>query len=205
MPVILYERQRQILDYVSQYIQRNSYAPSLKEVAQAMQLKSLATIHEHLDQLMQKGVIRISGRGKTRKIEIVDQKLVEPDKGVRLPILGYFCEGRVIEPYSKTDTFYYVLPTMISSKNRAFILEVNDDVLLEEGIIKGDMVVLEEAAMVNDGETIIALLLENKAVFKKFYKEATRVRLEWCKAKKAPLYINTVQIQGRVIAVIRKY
>ncbi|GAI86197.1 unnamed protein product, partial [marine sediment metagenome] len=81
MPVVLYERQRQILDYMAQYIQRNGFAPPLRDIADSMGLRSLATIHEHLSQLQKKGVIRIIGKGKHRKVEIVDKKFAAMDTG----------------------------------------------------------------------------------------------------------------------------
>jgi len=205
MPVVLYERQRQILDFVSQYIQRNGFAPSLREIADAMGLRSLATIHEHLDQLQKRGVISITGRGKKRLIEIIDKHMAEVDKGVKLPILGLFSQGKQIEPYSVGHAFVGVAPSMISSRRRAIVLEVKDDSLVQEGIFKDDFLILEEEAELDNGDVVVALLEKKEALLKKFYQETTRVKLESLHGAQAPHYVQKIQIQGKVVGLIRRY
>lgn len=206
MPVIIYERQRQILDFLSQFIQRNGFAPSLSDIAKAMGLRSLATVHEHLSQLERKGIIKISGSGKRRKIEIVDKRLGDIDKGVRLPILGYFSEGSAIEPYPTPHAAYSVAPSMITGRKRSFILQVKDDLLSDEGILKGDFIILqEEPGKVEDETIVIALLDSNQAVLKRFFQETTRARLECVRSKKAPIFVDSIKIQGKVLGVIRNF
>lgn len=206
MPVILYERQRQILDYIAQYIQRNGFAPSLRNIADSMGLRSLATIHEHMSQLQRKGVIRIIGKGKTRKVEIVDKKYASIDAGVLLPILGFFSEGAPIEPYALPNATFAVAPSMITGKKRGFILKVKTNELADDGIFKNDLIVLEEEpGEIKDGQTVVAILDNGAAHLKKLFKEATRVKLEWLRAKKTPLYIPDVKIQGKVLGIIRKF
>jgi len=205
MPVVLYERQRQILDFLAQFIQRNGYAPSLRDIADAMSLRSLATVHEHIKQLAKKGVVRVGGRGKGRILELVDKKLGDLDAGVRLPILGFFVEGGPIEPYSTPHAFLGVAPSMLSGKKRGFILQVKGNDLTEDGVFEGDFLVLEEGAKVKDKNVVVALLKDDSAVLKRFFKEATRIKLESIRAKKAPFYANKVKIQGKVKGVIRRY
>lgn len=205
MPVVLYERQRQILDFLSQYIQRNGFAPSLRDIADAMNLSSLATVHEHLNQLSKKGVIRVGGRGKHRVLEIVDEKMAEVDKGVKLPIVGFFSQGAVIEPYATPHAFLAVAPSMVSGVKRGFALHIKDDSLAEEGIFENDFMVAEETSKVTDGNVIIALLENNVAVLKRFFQEATRVKLESLRQKQAPLYTTKIKVQGKLIALVRKF
>lgn len=206
MPVILYERQRQILDYTAQYIQRNGFAPSLRSIADSMGLRSLATIHEHLSQLERKGVIRITGKGKNRKLEIVDKKFSAIDTGVLLPILGFFTEGGTIEPYSVPHATFGVAPSMVTGKRRAFILQVRGSGLVEDGILENDFIVLEEEpGEVEDGRVVVAILDDGVTILKRLFKEATRVKLEPLRAKKAPIYIPKVKIQGKVLGVIRRF
>lgn len=205
MPVIIYERQRQILDYLSQYIQRNGSAPSLRHIARAMNLRSMATVHEHLAQLKKKGVIKILGKGKNRRLEIVDKKLTDIDAGVKAPVVGYFTQGMEIQPYTEVNVLFAIAPSMSSPNKRTFILEVKGDQLETEGILNGDYLVLEEESQVNDNDAIIAVLDNKTAVLKRFFQEATRVRLEPIKNSEPSLYIEKIKIQGRLIAIVRKY
>ena len=207
MPVILYERQRQILDYIAQYIQRNGFAPSLRNIADSMGLSSLATVHEHMKQLRRKGVIKVVGRGKTRNVTIVDKKYSSIDTGVLLPILGFFSEGEPIEPHSIPHAHFAVAPSMMTGKKRGFILQVKTDALADDGIFENDYIILEEeSGEVKDGQIVVAILDNGVASLKRLFKEATRVKLEWIRAKKKPsLYIPNVKIQGKVLGIIRKF
>ncbi|MFC1711588.1 transcriptional repressor LexA [Patescibacteria group bacterium] len=205
MPVVLYERQRQIIDFIAQYIQKNGFAPSLKSIAKAMNLSSLATVHEHIEILARKGVIKKTGTRKNRVLEIVDKKLANQDQGIRLPILGFIAAGKPIEPFSDPNAFLHVAPAMMTGKKRAYVLQVRGSSMIEEGIFDGDYVVVEERHDVKNGDIVVALLETGLATLKRFFKEATRVRLEPANAKMAPIFATKVQIQGRVVAVIRKY
>ncbi len=205
MPVVLYERQRQIIDFIAQFIQRNGYAPNLKQIADAMGLNSLATVHEHIEILVKKGVLRKTGQRKTRSLEIVDKKLSDIDAGLQLPILGFIAAGKPIEPFSDPSAFLSVAPSMISGKSRSYILQVKGESMIGDGIFDGDYVVIEERHDVKNGDIVVALLDNGLATLKRFFKEATRVRLEPSNAKMAPIYATSVQIQGKVIAVIRKF
>lgn len=205
MPVVLYERQRQIIDFIAQFIQRNGYAPNLKQIAQAMNLHSLATVHEHLEILVRKGVLKKTGKRKGRILEIVDKKLADIDRGVQLPILGFIAAGKPIEPFSDPAAFLSVAPTMISGKARSYVLQVKGESMIGDGIMDGDYVVVEERHDVNNGDIVVALLDNGLATLKKFFKEATRIRLEPSNAKMSPIYATNVQIQGKVIALIRKF
>jgi repressor LexA len=205
MPVVLYERQRQIIDFIAQFIQRNGYAPNLKQIADAMGLSSLATVHEHIEILVKKGVLRKTGQRKTRSLEIVDKKLSDIDAGLQLPILGFIAAGKPIEPFSDPSAFLSVAPSMISGKSRSYILQVKGESMIGDGIMDGDYVVIEERHDVKNGDIVVALLDNGLATLKKFFKEATRVRLEPSNAKMAPIYATSVQIQGKVIALVRKF
>ena len=205
MPVVLYERQRQIIDFIAQFIQRNAYAPNLKQIAQAMNLNSLATVHEHIEILVKKGVLKKIGKRKGRILEIVDKKLADIDRGVQLPILGFIAAGKPIEPFSDPAAFLSVAPTMISGKVRSYVLQVKGESMIGDGIMDGDYVVVEERHDVSNGDIVVALLDNGLATLKKFFKEATRIRLEPSNAKMAPIFATNVQIQGKVIAVIRKF
>jgi repressor LexA len=205
MPVVLYERQREIIDFISQFIQKNGYAPTLQNIADAMGLSSLATVHEHIEVLVKKGVLKKHGSRKSRSLEIVDDKLAGRNQGVKLPILGFIAAGKPIEPFSDPNAYLNVSPTLVSGKKRSFVLQVRGDSMIEEGIVDGDFVVVEEEHNVKDGDIVVALLENGLATLKKFFKEATRIRLEPANARMQPIFANDVAIQGKVIAVIRKF
>ncbi len=204
MPVTLYRRQRQILDFIRQYIQKFASSPTLQEIADAIGVSSLATVHEHLQTLEKKKVI---GRfkGAVRGIEILDKKLGKMLKGVELPILGYIAAGKPIEPYTDPEAVLRVSPTLLSGKKRAFVLQVRGESMINEGILDGDFVVIEEQGEVSNGEIVVALLESGLVTLKKFFKEKTRVRLEPANAKMKPIYAKNVKIQGKVAGIIRRY
>ncbi|MFZ5437445.1 MAG: transcriptional repressor LexA [Patescibacteria group bacterium] len=204
MAVTLYKRQRQIVDYIAQYIQKNGFSPTLKEIAEAINVSSLATVHEHLQALQRKNVIK-KHEGTVRGIELVDRTFINITDSVDLPILGFIAAGSPIEPYTDTDATFKVSPEMVSGKKRAYILQVKGQSMIEDHIDDGDYVVIEETANVNNGDIVVALLDNGLATLKRFYKEVTRVRLEPANSTMSPIYATNVQIQGRVVGLIRKF
>ena len=205
MPVTLYKRQRQIVDFLAQYIQRNGYAPTLQDIADAIGVSSLATVHEHLAALEKKGVIK-KFEGSVRGIELLDRPASRDGAGsLELPIMGYIAAGRPIEPYSEPGSTYQVSPAMVTGKKRAYVLQVKGESMVDEGILDGDYVVVEEQPDVKDGDIVVALLDNGLATLKRFFKEATRVRLEPANSAMSPIFATKVQIQGRVVGIIRRY
>src|SRR3989304_3354852 len=113
MPITLYRRQKQILDFIKQYIDKYNYSPTLGEIAEAIGVSSLATVHEHLQALTAKKVIK-RFEGAVRGIEIVDQKISGALQGIELPILGYIAAGQPIMTYTDPDATVKVAPAMVS-------------------------------------------------------------------------------------------
>ena len=204
MPVVLYRRQRQIVDFLAQYIQKNGYSPTLQDIADAIGVSSLATVHEHLAALVKKGVIK-KYEGAVRGIELLDRKVSRLSDGVELPIMGFIAAGKPIEPYSDPDATYVVAPNLASGKKRNYVLRVKGESMVDEGILDGDYVVIEEREDVSDGDIVVALLDNGLATLKRFFKEATRVRLEPANSNMSPIYATKLKIQGRVVGVIRRY
>ncbi len=204
MPVTLYKRQKQILDFISQYIQKNGYSPTLTEIAEAIGVSSLATIHEHLAAMEKKDVIK-RYEGSVRGIELVDKKLGQLTKGIELPIMGFIAAGKPIEPYTDPNATVHISPSLLTGKKRAFVLQVKGDSMIDDGILDGDYVVIEQQETANNGEIVVALLENGFATLKRFFKEATRVRLEPANAQMSPIFAKKVKIQGKVIGVIRRF
>ncbi len=204
MPITLYKRQRQIVDYIAQYIQKNGYSPTLQEIADAIGVSSLATVHEHLQALQRKKVIK-KFEGTVRGIELIDRTFVKMTDSVDLPLLGFIAAGSPIEPHTDPNAAFKVSPEMITGKRRAYVLQVKGKSMIEDHIDDGDYVVIEETQEVNNGDIVVALLDNGLATLKRFYKEVTRVRLEPANSTMSPIYATNVQIQGRVVGLIRKF
>lgn len=205
MPTVtLYKRQREIVDYLAQYLQKHGYAPTLREIADAIGVSSLATVHEHISRLVEKGVLA-KDSNDSRDIRLVDKHLASMNRGVSLPILGWIAAGQPIQPYEEYGATLQVAPQMITGKRRAYVLQVKGESMIEEGILDGDYVVVEEENEVKDGDIVVAILENGLATLKKFFREATRVRLEPANASMAPIYATRVQIQGRVTGIVRRF
>jgi len=203
--VTLYKRQRQIIDFIAQFSQSKGYSPNLRDIAEAMGLSSLATVHEHIERLVQKGVVKKTTAGGTRGIVLVDHKITEAIRAVNIPILGWFRAGSPIEPYSVNHAYLQVGADMIPGSKRAFALQNKGDFLKEESILDGDYFIIEENASIKDGDVVIAILEDTSAIVKKIYGESTRVRLESLTSNFAPFYTTKVQIQGKIISMFRKF
>lgn len=204
MPVTLYKRQKQIVDFISQYIQSHGHSPTLQEIADAMHLSSLATVHEHIATLTRKGVIK-KYEGSVRGLEILDSRYANTGLGLELPILGYIAAGKPIEPFTDPNANFGVSPSMVTGKVRSFVLQVKGDSMVEEGILDGDYVVVEEQQEAKNGDIVVALLENGLATLKRFFKEATRIRLEPANSSMSPIYATNVKIQGKVVGVIRRF
>jgi len=206
MPVTLYKRQRQILDFINQYIQKFGVSPTLQQIADAIGVSSLATVHEHLANLEKKGVLR-RYRGKVRGIEILDKDLIAVGgvNQVKLPILGFVAAGKPIEPYTDPEASLFVPSYLASGQKRSFVLQVKGESMIDEGILDSDFVVVEEQNEAKDGDIVVAVLEGGLATIKRFYQEKTRVRLEPANSKMRPIFTRDVEIKGRVTGVIRRF
>lgn len=206
MAVTLYKRQRQIVEFIGQFIQKNGYSPTLSEIADAIGVSSLATVHEHLQALIKKKVIR-KYEGAIRGIELIEKHMSEALSSVELPIMGFIAAGQPIQPYSDPDATMKIAPSLVSGKKRAFVLQVKGTSMIDEGIFDKDWVVIEEEDLgnVRDGDIVVALLENGLATLKRFFREKTRIRLEPANSTMSPIYATNVRIQGKLKAVIRKY
>lgn len=204
MPITLYKRQKQILDFIGQYIQKFGTSPTLQEIADSLGVSSLATVHEHLQTLVKKGVIR-RFEGAVRGIELLDNKIGDVIDGIELPILGMIAAGSPILPMTDPNATLKVASSMLSGKKRSYVLQVRGDSMIEEGILDGDFVVIEEKKEARDGEIVVALLDNGLATLKKFFKEATRIRLEPANSTMKPIYAANVTIQGSVVGLVRRF
>jgi len=204
MAPVIYKRQSQILDFIKQNIQLTGSAPTLRQIANALGVSSLATVHEHLQALEAKKLIKRKG-GKTRSIELSSDVSLSANDAVEVPILGFIAAGAPIEPYTDPNAAISIPVSFASGTKRTFVLQVRGESMIEEQIRDGDYVVIEQIETANNGDIVVALLDNGMATLKRFFKEATRVRLEPANAKMSPIFVKNVRIQGRVVGLIRKF
>ena len=204
MSVILYKRQKQILDYLNSFIDEHGHAPTLVQIAKKFNLRSLATVHEHLETLQKKGLIKRSS-GISRGIEIVDRKIGEVVKGIELPLAGFIAAGSPIEPYTDPTATFAIAQNMVSPKKKSYVLQVKGESMIEDGILDGDFVVVEETNEARNGDIVVAMINNGVVTLKRYFKEPTRVRLEPANSTMKPIYAKDVTIQGKVSSVIRRY
>ena len=206
MPVYLYPRQREIFEYIKQHIQKVGSSPTLKQIASAMGLSSLATVSEHLDALEKKGLVeRIFGEAKGIRILQNTNAVYDPMESIEVPIVGYIAAGQPIEAIEDTSRTIHIPADYVSKSKRTFVLQVVGDSMIDAHIMDGDQVICEQVNNVENGEIVVAIIDGEFATLKRFYKEATRIRLQPENPAMDPIYAENVEIKGRVIGVIRKY
>ena len=208
MATILYKRQKQILDYIEENISKHGYAPTLTEIAQHLGLSSLATVHEHLAVLEKKGLIR-RYRGAVRGIEILDKIKEETERitasFIELPVLGFIACGEPIEPYTDPNATIGVKSNLVRPGDQSFVLQAKGDSMIDDGILSGDYVVVKEQKNANNGDIVVAVLKNGFATLKRYYREASRIRLQPANTAMSPIYVTDVEIRGKVVAVIRQF
>ncbi len=209
MSVVLYDKERKILEFLARFQQKFGYSPTLKEIALGVGLKSPATIHEHIAALIEKGYLRKLD-GVKRTLEIIDKNmakgLIAGDESVmELPLMGYIVAGSPLEPHPDINATFKVAASMISGKQAAFVLQVKGNSMIEDGILEDDYVVIEHAQEAQNGDIVIALIDNSLSTIKRFYKEGDRVVLKPANASMSPIYPKNVQVQGRVVGLVRKF
>lgn len=198
----LTKRQREILDYLNDFIQQHGYAPSLEEIGRRFGLSSLATVHKHLTNLQDKGFIKRAWN-RSRSVEVVPTRL--SGRSVELPLLGYVAAGVPIEAVASAETI--LVPDSLVGKRDTYVLRVRGDSMIDEQIRDGDFVIVEDRKTADNGEMVIALLHGSDVTLKKFYREGPNIRLQPANPAVQPIVVDAdrVQVQGVVIGVMRRY
>jgi repressor LexA len=194
------KRQRQLLDYLGDYIGAHGYAPTLDEIGRHFALGSLATVHKHLTNLERKGLVRRLAN-RSRALELVPA--ASAGRAVAVPLLGRVAAGRPMESPEVPETV--ALPEELLG-HETFALRVRGDSMVEEGILDGDLIVVDARRHAADGATVVALV-RGEATVKKLYRERGRVRLQPANGRMAPIRARAedVEIRGVVIALLRRY
>ena len=200
----LTKRQREMLDFIEGFIRFRGYSPSFEEIAEDFGYRSLATVHEHLENLRAKGYIR-KNYNESRSIELVEGKLRVG--AVELPLYGNVAAGLPIEVAIDEETVAVPEDMISGSLSEHYVLRVRGDSMIGEQIRDGDYVIVQARETAYNGEMVIALVDGENATMKKFYMEPGQVRLQPANPALTPIYLQParVKIQGVVIGVIRRY
>lgn len=213
MPAVLYRKERETIKFIIQYQDQHGYSPTLKEIANALGNKSVSTIHAIIRSLVDKGYIQ-KVEGNSRTLKILQREAIEKligtssqPKGptISLPLMGYIAAGRPLEPHTDPEATLDIPNSMISGKKTSYVLQVKGRSMIEDGILDGDLVVIEKADAADNGDIVVALVDENLATLKKFFREGERVVLKPANSEMEPIYPKTLKIQGIVVALMRKF
>ena len=198
----LTKRQREILDYLQDFIHQHGYAPSLEEIGRRFGLSSLATVHKHLTNLQEKGFIKRAWN-RSRSVEMIPTNT--NGRSVELPLLGYVAAGLPIEAIATSETI--AVPEDLVGRRDTYVLRVKGNSMIDEQICDGDLVIVEDRKTAQNGETVVALLGGSDVTLKKLYRENGRVRLQPANPTMQPIFADAdqVQVQGVVVGVMRKY
>jgi repressor LexA len=198
----LTKRQKEIFDFVCEYLERAGYAPSLEEIGERFGLSSVATVHKHVQNLVEKGLLR-KAWNRSRSIEVVREE--RAPSGVEIPMLGRVAAGRPIEAVATSDAI--AVPADMIGRRDCFALRVSGDSMIDDHIMDGDVVVLESRKVPRAGETVVALVRGEECTLKRFYQDGGKVRLMPANERLAPMEFpaEDIEVQGVVVGLLRRF
>ena len=198
----LTKRQKEILDFVSTFIDKNGYSPSMEEIAEHFQFASLNAVFKHLSAIEARGYLHRDSN-RARSIQLSPQE----GAGVQsLPLFGFIAAGGPIEAIANPDTLQ-IPECFLPGPGKYYVLRVKGDSMIDEHIMDGDYVVIESRETASPGDTIVALIDSENVTLKKYYPEGEKIRLQPANDALSPIILDgkRVRIQGIVVSVMRKY
>lgn len=198
-------KQQLILDFLKQEILNKGYPPSVREIGEAVGLKSTSTVHGHLERLEKKGIIRRDPT-KPRAIEILDDEFnVQRREIVNVPILGRVAAGEPLLAVENIEE-YFPLPVDYAPNQELFMLRVKGDSMINVGIFEGDLIIVQKQSTATNGDIVVALL-EDSVTVKTYYRESDHIRLQPENDQLEPIrvYDDSIVIEGKVISLFRQY
>lgn len=202
----LTKRQKEVVDFIAKFVDDNGYSPSYEEIAHGLNLASLATVHKHISALETKNYLK-RGFNRSRSLDMGPRYIQEHrrQRELEIPLLGKIAAGQPVEAVENRATLNFA---DFAGNRDTYALEVRGDSMIEDHICDGDMILVERTADVRDGEIVVALVSGVETTLKRIYREAgNRIRLQPANSSLQPIYVpaSEVQIQGRLLAVLRKY
>lgn len=197
----LTKKQSETLDCIREFIANHKYAPTYRDLMHMMGIKSPATAYAHVQQLRAKGYIRLQGR-VMRSVELTEKSNMFA-KGVELPLVGTIAAGEPIEAIENKDSV--TVPLELLPNLNCYVLQVKGESMIDDGILDGDYVIIERNFYPNNGDVVVALLDNENATLKKYYRDHDRIRLQPANKTMKPIFVRNPVIQGIVRAVLRRY
>jgi len=195
-----HENQQKILDFIKSEIEDKGYPPSVREICAAVGLRSTSTVHAHLNHLEAQGLIRRDST-KPRALEVLDGSQA---RGRSVPLVGRVTAGQPILAIENIEE-YLTLPQSVLGQGKMFSLKVEGESMIDAGILDGDIVVLRQQDTAENGDIVVAMTPEDEATLKRIYYEKDRVRLQPENATMAPIYVDSVTVLGKLVALIRQF
>jgi repressor LexA len=194
-------RQKEVMDFIGGFVTRNGYSPSYEEIARGLKLSSLATVHKHINNLQNKGLLQ-RAHNRSRSIDVLPAK--SKTRSERLPLMGRIAAGLPMESVATAES---ISLSDITGNRDVFALQVRGDSMRDEHIIDGDFVLIESTQTARQGEIVVALVDGMETTLKRYYREGDRIRLQPSNAEMDPIYVPAAQmaIQGRVLGILRRY
>lgn len=199
----LTNRQKDVLNYIKSYVANHGYPPAVREIGSALGLSSPATIQSHITALENKGYIKKTN-SKYRSLEIIGTNEYLNEDVVEVPLLGKVTAGNPIEAIEMPNEFFSLPAYLIPNNAEVFTLKVSGESMINAGILDGDIVIVQRQSVARNGDIVVAMTDENEVTLKRFYKEATHIRLQPENDTMKPIILPDCTILGKAIGLYRK-
>ena len=196
------DKQSEIYNFMKDQIQLKGYPPSVREICEAVGLKSTSTVHGHLERLEKKGYIRRDPT-KPRAIELLKDSVTRKEL-IDIPIIGKITAGKPILAVENVEDTFTIPLNFTKPKNELFMLKVSGSSMIEAGILDGDLAIIEKVNTCNNGDIVVALI-ENEATIKRFFKEKGFIRLQPENSTMSPIIVEDCSILGILVGIYRNY
>jgi len=193
------KRQKQVLDFVTDYQKKNGYAPSLEEICKKFKFASVSTAHFHISKLSEAGLLK-KDDNRPRSIDTTKKEEI-----VKIPIVGTITAGKPIEAIETRNGTITISRNEISSSSEYYALNVKGDSMINDGIFDGDIVIIKKQEFAENGQTAVAIIDDNEATLKRIYKEKNKIRLQPANQEMLPIFRRNVEIRGIVVKIIRNF
>jgi len=196
---ILTKKQKEVFDFISNYEAENGYAPSLNEIKDEIGASAVSTAHEHVSKLIAKGVLK-RAKGVARSLELARLKL---GSSMAVPLVGVIACGEPIEAIEVPDEMVQIAEDHRFKVGDLYALKAKGDSMIGDGIFSGDFLIIKKQTWASNGDTVVAIIDDNEATLKRFYKERDRIRLQPANESYEPIFRRQVDVRGVVVKVIR--
>lgn len=200
MPTLT-KKQKEVYDFVSSYIEEYGYAPSLPEIRDHFQISAVSTVHEHLKTLIAKGMLT-RAKNVSRSLELVGKRITDM---MAVPLVGVITAGKPIEAIEIPDEVVEIAKDPRFQDGELYALKVHGNSMIGDGIFDGDYAIIKKQNYADNGDTVVAVIDDNEATLKRFYREKDQIRLQPANPTFSPIFRKEVEVRGIVVKIIREF